>query len=201
MLLIAVGIKFLSPGPILFKQERIGRGGRLFMCFKFRSMRVNASTSHHQEHLKSLMRSNVAMIKMDAIGDPRVIPLGGLLRASGLDELPQIFNVWRGEMSLVGPRPCTPYEYSEYLPSQKERFNALPGITGLWQVSGKNKTTFEQMVNLDIEYARNQSLALDLKIMLKNLPVLFGQFRDACARRFSRRTPAVNSILEPLTTK
>jgi len=102
-------------------------------------------------------------------------PLGGLIRATGLDELPQIFNVLRGEMSLVGPRPCTPYEYEEYLPWQKERFDALPGLTGLWQVSGKNKTTFQEMIDLDIEYIEVMSPAMDLKIMAMTPTALFEQ--------------------------
>ena len=113
------------------------------------------------------------MIKFEDLeSDPRLIPLAGLLRATGLDELPQIFNVLRGEMSLVGPRPCLPYEYDNYLPWQKRRFNSLPGITGLWQVSGKNKTTFNEMIQLDISYLSHRSLWLDLKIIFKTPPVL-----------------------------
>src|SRR5215475_14659707 len=104
------------------------------------------------------------MVKLDAQSDPRLVPFGTVLRASGLDELPQLFNVLRGEMSIVGPRPCIPYEYELYQPAQRARFDAVPGLTGLWQVSGKNRTTFEEMVRLDIEYSQNLTLWSDLKI-------------------------------------
>ena len=119
------------------------------------------------------------MMKMDRKGDPRIIPFGVLLRASGLDELPQLINVLRGEMSLVGPRPCVPYEYEKYLPWQKERFNSLPGLTGLWQVSGKNKTTFVEMIQLDIKYARNKTFWWDVKIIFMTIPVLIFQMLEA----------------------
>ena len=109
---------------------------------------------------------------------PRLIPFGRLLRASGLDELPQLINVLRGEMSFVGPRPCLPSEYNRYLPWQKERFHTLPGLTGLWQVSGKNRTTFNEMIDFDIQYVRERSLWLDLKIMLKTIPVVMAEVRD-----------------------
>jgi lipopolysaccharide/colanic/teichoic acid biosynthesis glycosyltransferase len=118
------------------------------------------------------------MVKMDARGDSRLIPGGWLIRASGLDELPQIINVLRGEMSLIGPRPCVPYEFEKYLPWQRERFNAVPGLTGLWQVSGKNRTTFEEMIRLDIQYSRNVSLWMDLKIILLTVPALLVQISD-----------------------
>jgi hypothetical protein len=110
--------------------------------------------------------------------DPRLIPLGGLLRATGMDELPQLLNVARGEMSLVGPRPCTSYEFENYQPWQLERFNGLPGLTGLWQVSGKNKTTFTEMVKLDINYVRTASPWLDSRIILKTFPTLINQVLD-----------------------
>jgi lipopolysaccharide/colanic/teichoic acid biosynthesis glycosyltransferase len=119
------------------------------------------------------------MVKMDVRGDSRLIPGGRLIRASGLDELPQIINVLRGEMSLVGPRPCVPYEYEKYSARQRTRFNAVPGLTGLWQVSGKNRTTFDEMIRLDIQYAEHTALLLDLQIMLKTFPALLVQFLDA----------------------
>jgi lipopolysaccharide/colanic/teichoic acid biosynthesis glycosyltransferase len=115
---------------------------------------------------------------MDARGDARLIPGGRLIRASGLDELPQIVNVLRGEMSLVGPRPCMSYEYEKYTARQRGRFDALPGLTGLWQVSGKNRTTFDEMIRLDIQYAQNKSLLLDLRIMLRTFPALLVQLLD-----------------------
>jgi lipopolysaccharide/colanic/teichoic acid biosynthesis glycosyltransferase len=127
MLVIAVGINLVSPGPVFFKQERIGHRRKRFACLKFRTMKVGADTLSHQRHLKLLLQSGGRMTKMDAAGDPRVIPFGHFLRATGLDELPQLINVVRGEMSLVGPRPCTAYELESYLPWQHARFDALPG--------------------------------------------------------------------------
>lgn len=178
MLVIAVVIKIMSPGPALFRQERIGYLGRRFTCFKFRTMVVNADTSVHQGHLAQLMGSNAPMKKLDSKRDPRVIPCGLILRTLGLDELPQLFNVLRGDMSLVGPRPCVPYEYEGYAPHHRQRFEAAPGLTGLWQVSGKNRTTFEQMIRLDVHYARNKSLMMDLKIIFKTVPAIVNQTKD-----------------------
>ena len=155
---VALFIRCVSPGPILFRQERVGYLGRRFRCFKFRTMSADADTRAHQRHLQQLMSSNAPMAKMESRSDPRIIPGGVLLRATGLDELPQLLNVLWGEMSLVGPRPCLPYEYDRYLPWQKERFGAAPGLTGLWQVSGKNKTTFVEMIQLDIRYAKTKTL-------------------------------------------
>jgi len=181
--LIGLLIVLLSRGPVLFKQERVGFMGRRFICLKFRTMRVDAETSAHQGHLRHLIDSNAPMVKLDAHGDSRIIPFGLLLRSSGLDELPQLFNVLRGEMSLVGPRPCMPYENDKYLPWQHERFNTLPGLTGLWQVSGKNRTTFNEMMELDIKYVRTKSLWLDLMIILKTLPVMAKEVWDARQRK------------------
>ena len=175
MLFIALLIYVVSDGPVLFRQERVGYRGRRFRCFKFRTMVVGNNTAVHQGHLQELMSSNRPMVKMDVHGDPRIIPCGLPLRSSGLDELPQIINVLRGDMSLVGPRPCVPYEYEKYLPWQKERFNTLPGLTGLWQVSGKNKTTFEEMIQLDIRYVRTKSPWLDFAIIFKTIPALIVQ--------------------------
>ena len=181
--IIAAVIKCVSWGPVLFRQERIGLLGKPFVCFKFRTMRVDAGASVHEGHLEKLIASGRPMVKMDAMGDPRLIPFGSILRASGLDELPQFINVFRGEMSIVGPRPCMEYEYSKYQPRQKARFNSLPGITGLWQVSGKNNTTFEQMIAMDIAYAEMKSPGLDIKIMLKTIPTLVQQLVEARRRR------------------
>lgn len=173
MAVIAVYIKCVSKGAIFFKQERIGYKGRAFTCNKFRSMRPNADVSGHKALTTHLIQSsNAPMIKLDATGDNRLIPLGSIIRASGLDELPQLWNVLRGEMSLVGPRPCVRYEYEQYLDWQRQRFDVAPGLTGLWQVSGKNMTTFNQMINLDIEYGRRRSLVLDLTIIAKTIPAL-----------------------------
>lgn len=177
-LAMAAMIKIVSPGPVFFRQGRVGHMGRRFQIFKFRTMKVNAEIGSHQSHLKDLINSNTPMTKMDSKGDSRVIKFGGILRSSGLDELPQLINVLRGEMSLVGPRPCTEYEYEQFQPWHKQRFRALPGLTGLWQVSGKNKTTFNEMINLDIRYANEWSVWMDMKIMLRTFPVLFGQIRE-----------------------
>jgi lipopolysaccharide/colanic/teichoic acid biosynthesis glycosyltransferase len=178
MLGVAALIKIVSPGPALFRQERVGFRGRRFTCFKFRTMVVNADTRVHQGHLNYLMDSNVPMKKLDSKGDSRLIPCALLLRSLGLDELPQVFNILRGDMSLVGPRPCVPYEYESYAAEHRRRFDAVPGLTGLWQVSGKNRTTFEQMIQFDVDYARNKSLLLDLKIIFKTVPAIISQTRD-----------------------
>lgn len=195
-LAVAIGliIRLVSRGPILFKQERVGYRGKRFMCLKFRTMHCGAETAAHQGHLQQLMESDAPMVKMDAKGDSRIIPLGRLLRSAGLDELPQFINVLRGEMSLVGPRPCLAYEAAKYLPWQLERFNALPGLTGLWQVSGKNRTTFTRMMQLDIEYTRTKSLGLDLLIMLKTPMALLIQIWDnRLQRKIAARPTAAES--------
>jgi exopolysaccharide production protein ExoY len=191
MVAVAILVRIVSEGPILFRQERVGYLGQRFMCFKFRTMFVNSDTNIHQGHLDQLMDSDAPLVKMDSKGDPRIIPFGKLLRATGLDELPQLLNVLRGEMSLVGPRPCLPYEYNKYQRWQKERFNTLPGLTGLWQVGGKNKTTFTEMICLDIRYARTRTLWLDLKILLKTLPAILIQV-------FESREPGEQRSFSPL---
>ena len=182
-LTLMVTIKCVSSGPVLYLSERVGYRGRRFICFKFRTMKVNAETETHKQHLADLMRSDAPMVKMDSRGDSRLIPFGSFLRATGLDELPQLLNVLWGQMSLVGPRPCLPYEYENYLPAQKRRFASLPGLTGLWQVSGKNRTTFTEMIALDIQYTETKSLWLDLKIMLKTFPALMTQVAEARNKR------------------
>lgn len=181
---ITLFLKVTAPGPVFFVQERVGFRKKRFRCLKFRTMNVGADSRAHQEHLKRLANSERPMAKLDAVGDPRLIPGGRFLRATGLDELPQIINVVRGEMSLVGPRPCTGYELENFGPADDARFEALPGLTGLWQVSGKNKTTFREMVRLDIEYAQRQSLWLDLKIMASTWLTLVGQVKELRASRF-----------------
>ena len=178
ILIVAALIKLTSKGPILFKQERVGFLGRKFTIFKFRTMTVGVGTAAHQMHVARLMEDNRPMIKLDQQGDERLIAVAPLLRALGLDELPQLINVLRGEMSIVGPRPCLPSEYNRYLPHQKERLHALPGLTGLWQTSGKNRLTFSEMIDYDIRYVRTQSLYLDLKIMLKTIPALIAEVKD-----------------------
>jgi lipopolysaccharide/colanic/teichoic acid biosynthesis glycosyltransferase len=182
---VALVIKCGSPGPVLFRQRRVGYRGQEFMLYKFRTMQVNVETESHRHYVEQLIKSQTPMTKLDERKDPRLVPLGGALRACGLDELPQLLNVLRGEMSLVGPRPCLPYEYEAYQPWQRRRLDAVPGLTGLWQVSGKNRTTFEQMVRLDIEYSRRVTLWLDLLIIIKTASALWRQYRDLRAARRS----------------
>jgi lipopolysaccharide/colanic/teichoic acid biosynthesis glycosyltransferase len=175
VILVALWVKIVSPGPIFFRQERVGYRGSRFLLFKFRTMKVNVETHSHEKHLEQLIDGNAPMTKLDS-GDPRIIAGGRILRALGLDESPQLFNVLRGEMSLVGPRPCTPHEFKRYKDWQRERVNALPGLTGYWQVNGKNKTTFTEMVHMDIWYTRNLSPWLDVVIIFKTIPALIVQF-------------------------
>ena len=178
LLLIALIIKAGSKGPVLFKQERVGFLGKRFIIFKFRTMISGSDTAVHEKYAASLIETNGPMIKLDVHGDKRLVPFGRILRAAGLDELPQLINVLRGEMSFVGPRPCVPSEYNKYLPWQRERFRTPPGLTGLWQVSGKNRTTFNEMIDFDIQYVRMRSLWLDLKIILKTIPAVTFEVRD-----------------------
>lgn len=197
-LFIAVLTTVTSPGPVFFQQERIGYRGRKFKLYKFRTMHASAETASHRAHFAELVRAKTPMQKMDSRGDARLIPSGWFLRATGLDELPQIINVLRGEMSVVGPRPCIPYEYEQFTVAQRERFTAVPGLTGLWQVSGKNRTTFEKMVSLDIDYARSHSLKLDLRIVALTLPAMALQLSDQVAlkRKFRAQSrPHVESTI------
>jgi lipopolysaccharide/colanic/teichoic acid biosynthesis glycosyltransferase len=177
-LLIALMVKLVSPGPALFQQQRVGYRGRRFRCLKFRTMAVNADTGVHAGHMVDLMKSGRPMAKLDAVGDSRLIPGGRLLRCCGLDELPQLINVFRGEMSLVGPRPCLAYECEHYQPRHWQRFGTPPGLTGLWQVNGKNRTTFEEMMDLDLYYVRHKSLLLDLSIIARTIPAIVQQVMD-----------------------
>ena len=196
-MVLALVIRLVSRGPILFRQERIGHLGKRFMILKFRTMHVGADTSVHQGHTTSLLRSDAPMLKMDAQGDSRIIPLGTWIRAAGLDELPQLINVLRGEMSLIGPRPCLPFELEQYNDWRQERFNTLPGLTGLWQVSGKNNTTFQEMVQLDIEYSRTKSIALDLEIIVRTIPALTVQVMEMRRCRKQAAVPTTNVPVQP----
>ena len=200
LLILGAGVALLvvcgSRGPVFFRQRRVGYKGREFTCYKFRTMRVDAEATPHRDHFRQLMESETPMTKLDARRDPRLVPLGATLRVTGLDELPQLINILRGEMSLVGPRPCIPYEYERYQPWQRRRFNAVPGLTGLWQVSGKNRTTFNEMIRLDIEYSERLSLWLDLKIIFKTLPALWQQCLDSRALKRRRVASSPAGIAE-----
>jgi lipopolysaccharide/colanic/teichoic acid biosynthesis glycosyltransferase len=175
--LIAALVKLTSRGPVLFRQVRVGQMATPFTMLKFRSMRVNTDERLHQDFVSRYIKeSGKESGRSQASGDqpvfkltndPRVTPLGRLLRKTSLDELPQLWNVLRGEMSLVGPRPPLPYELEQYAPWHRRRvLEAKPGITGLWQVGGRSRTTFDEMVRLDLQYARVRSLWTDIKILL-----------------------------------
>ena len=192
---VAIIIKLGSRGPIFFRQMRVGHRGEQFLLYKFRTMHVDAETEIHRRHLETLIKdANAPMTKLDDAEDPRVIPLGAILRATGLDELPQFINVLRGEMSIVGPRPCIPYEYERYAPHHRKRLDAVPGLTGLWQVSGKNKTTFQEMVQLDVRYGREKNVWLDLWIMIRTVPALVEQVRDSRAARRNKAAASAGTF-------
>lgn len=199
MLLLMLVTRIASPGPVFYRQKRVGLGGRHFSLWKFRTMKVNTDTQTHERYFEELIRTNRAMTKLDTSGDPRLAPFGRILRATGLDELPQIFNVLWGDMSLVGPRPCLPNEFANYQPWQRERINGLPGLTGFWQVNGKNKTTFNEMIRLDVFYLNNMSLLLDLKIILKTATAIAREVLESHqAKRHVQQTQSTKIPLEPL---
>jgi lipopolysaccharide/colanic/teichoic acid biosynthesis glycosyltransferase len=176
LLFVALAIKLTSKGPILFRQRRIGQHGKSFTFLKFRSMYVGNDPSIHREYVKQLIAGKAERQSSSGTGegvykltkDPRVTSIGAFLRKTSLDELPQFINVLRGEMSLVGPRPPVPYEVESYDFWHRRRvLEAKPGITGLWQVKGRSRVKFDDMVRLDLEYARTWSPWLDVKIMLQ----------------------------------
>jgi exopolysaccharide biosynthesis polyprenyl glycosylphosphotransferase len=168
MLLVAAAIKLDSPGPVFFKQRRVGKGGRVFICYKFRSMYQDAEA--RLEELRHLNEVDGPIFKMR--NDPRLTKVGKFLRRTSLDELPQLFNILRGEMSWVGPRPPTPDEVTKYSAWQLKRLDVTPGLTGLWQVSGRSDLSFDEMVKLDLYYAENWSLTVDAMIILRTVPAV-----------------------------
>jgi exopolysaccharide biosynthesis polyprenyl glycosylphosphotransferase len=172
--LVAVLIKLDSPGPVIYRQTRVGENGKPFTMLKFRSMRVDADSSVHQKYVTHLIRRNLSPkesstgktgLKMKT--DDRVTRIGRFIRKASLDELPQFFNVVRGDMSLVGPRPSLPYEVELYKDWHKGRLHALPGLTGPWQVNARNQVSFDEMVRMDIDYIRRQSFWMDVVMLLK----------------------------------
>jgi lipopolysaccharide/colanic/teichoic acid biosynthesis glycosyltransferase len=201
LLTVAILIKYVSPGPIFFRQERVGQGGKIFNFLKFRTMHCNSDESMHRQHAKDFIKcdgdSDKPMAKLDK-RDSRIIPFGYFIRQSCIDELPQLINVLRGEMSLVGPRPCIPYEAEEYLQWHARRFDVTPGMTGLWQVSGKNRTTFKEMIRLDIEYSQSRSLFFDLFIIAKTPLVILSQIREVIEKRAGIERKTVESKEIPL---
>lgn len=170
-LAVLAAVKWTSPGPALFKQVRVGRRGTPFTMLKFRTMRVNANHAIHQDYVSWFIKSSGQHPRtgnevFKLTNDPRVTSVGRFLRKASLDELPQFWNVLRGDMSLVGPRPALPFEVDQYQPWHRRRvLEAKPGITGLWQVNGRSRTTFDEMVRLDLRYARTHSLWMDIKIL------------------------------------
>lgn len=174
--LIAILIKLESPGPVFFKQERVGLNGKLFKMYKFRSMHNNADEKMHKDQIRAYFNRELDEAKgIKLKNDPRITKVGHVLRLYSLDELPQLLNVLKRDMSIVGPRPVPVYEADLYKLWQSERLNSLPGITGLWQVSGRSEVSFDEQLRLDIRYVRNQSLLLNLKIMLKTIPVVINR--------------------------
>ncbi len=168
-MIISLAIKLDSKGPILFQQDRSGRGGQVFKMLKFRSMVIDAEEKLlHMEHLNEEKTGLIIRLR----DDPRVTGVGRFLRKFSLDEIPQFLNVIKGDMSLIGPRPPSPDEYARYDQRQKRRLEVKPGLTGLWQVSGRKDTDFDFMVQKDIEYIEQQSFRFDLQILLKTIPVV-----------------------------
>ncbi len=167
MLITAIAIKLDSPGPVFFRQERVGKWGRRFTCYKLRSMCTDAEARKSE-----LMQANEAdEVVFKIKKDPRVTRVGYVIRKLSIDELPQIFNVIKGDMSLVGPRPPVPFELELYPFEAFNRLDAIPGLTGLQQVSGRSELPFRRWVELDVEYIRNQSLKKDVEILFKTIPV------------------------------
>jgi lipopolysaccharide/colanic/teichoic acid biosynthesis glycosyltransferase len=171
-----LAVRLTSPGPVLFRQRRLGRGMRPFTVLKFRTMRADADSKLHQEYVRSLINADPEphehgeLYKL--VVDPRVTKVGRFLRSWSIDEVPQLINVLRGDMSLVGPRPVIEYEVEQYPDWYLQRFAVKPGMTGLWQVSGRNERTYEEMIRFDVEYAESRSLWLDLRILARTALVV-----------------------------
>ena len=168
--IVACAVKVTSKGPIFFSQKRVGKNGELFEMYKFRSMVVNAEEL--KENLEEQNEMSGPMFKIK--DDPRITKVGKFIRKTSIDELPQLFNVLRGDMSLVGPRPPIPREVEQYTTYQMQRLGVKPGLTCLWQVGGRNSVDFDGWVELDIEYIQKRSLWLDIKLIIKTVFVLFG---------------------------
>jgi lipopolysaccharide/colanic/teichoic acid biosynthesis glycosyltransferase len=176
LVLAAIAIRISSHGPMLFRQQRIGQAGKPFTMWKFRTMRVTNDDSAHRAYVRAMLLGGEHLqpgrLGLHKLDDDRVTAVGRLLRRTSVDELPQLFNVLRGDMSLVGPRPALPWEVELFSPIDRVRFDVKPGITGLWQVSGRSRLTMRQALELDRAYVTQQSFLLDLKILLKTVPVV-----------------------------
>lgn len=177
--LIGLAVLLDSGGPILYRGERVGRFGRPFTVLKFRSMRPNADVTTHMAFVRSLLHDGTTCAVYKVPADPRITRIGALLRRSSLDELPQLWNVLRGDMSLVGPRPDVAYAVAEYDDWMHRRLVVKPGITGLWQVSGRSRLSLLEMYRLDLTYVAHASLRSDLSILMRTVPVVLG--RDGAA--------------------
>jgi lipopolysaccharide/colanic/teichoic acid biosynthesis glycosyltransferase len=176
---VAIAIRLDSPGPIFYRGERIGRFGSAFTVLKFRSMRAGCAATPHVQFVKSLLRDGKTCHLYKVEADPRVTRIGAFLRRTSIDEFPQLWNVLRGEMSLVGPRPDVRYAFEEYSDWMQRRLDVKPGMTGLWQVSGRSRLGLMDMYKLDAWYAQQASLRFDLEILLRTVPVVLG--RDGAA--------------------
>lgn len=175
MVIVAVCIRLETPGPVFFRQKRVGLNGLEFEMLKFRSMYLNGDDSHHREAIKQYMNGSSLNGKANAyklVDDPRVTRVGRLIRKTSIDELPQFLNVLRGQMTLVGPRPPLPYEVEEYSQRDWLRLSGKPGLTGTWQIYGRSRVPFQEMVEMDIEYLQQQSFWLDLKLIVLTVPVM-----------------------------
>lgn len=171
MAIVALAVRLDSNGPIIFRQTRVGRNHRPFTFYKFRSMRHNADTSVHQKFVKSLI-NGAATDSYKINSDKRVTRVGKFIRKTSLDELPQLVNIVKGDMSLVGPRPPIPYEVAEYKEWHHRRLDVLPGLTGMWQVMGRSEVSFDEMVAMDIAYVDQRSLRMDLALLAQTVPAV-----------------------------
>jgi lipopolysaccharide/colanic/teichoic acid biosynthesis glycosyltransferase len=184
LIVIMVIVRHTTPGPALFRQQRLGKDRRRFEIYKFRTMYDEVSEESHREYVTEALTVQDERHALDRdlhklTDDPRVTRVGTFLRHTSMDELPQLFNVIKGDMALVGPRPCLSYECDLLRGRQLERFAVKPGLTGLWQVSGRSSLTFREALDLDVEYVRRRSLGLDMRILLKTVPVVL--FRRGAA--------------------
>jgi lipopolysaccharide/colanic/teichoic acid biosynthesis glycosyltransferase len=180
MAVISVVVGCTSRGPVLFRQERLGRYGQPFVIYKFRTMYAGCDDRLHRDYIRRLLQKPASsacgpegLYKL--VDDPRITRVGGWLRRSSLDELPQLINVVRGDMAIVGPRPVLPWEAQLFERRHGKRFEVRPGITGLWQISGRNRLTMTQALDLDVRYVEQRCLRLDLAILLRTIPVVLGR--------------------------
>ncbi|MGB2929035.1 MAG: exopolysaccharide biosynthesis polyprenyl glycosylphosphotransferase, partial [Desulfobacterales bacterium] len=179
-LLISIAIKLNSKGPVFYRAKAVGKNGRIFTMYKFRSMRLNNGSDIHKNYVIKLIKGEISKgddkdHPLKITDDPRITSVGKILRKFSLDELPQLINVLKGDMSLVGPRPCLPYEYEIYKDWHKKRMSVRPGITGLWQVAGRSSVVFEDMILLDLYYIYNRGLSLDFSILYETIFAVLGK--------------------------